>query len=360
MINIDSYTKVSIPDKIKKDLVVLMQKEWFELNAPYHEPPLAYFERLISTPDPPTEKQIFLIAKSNLKIIGYMILWLNIGINEHTANFDPYVKEKYRKQGVFKELIKNSIKVLPPIVKFIHFTMRTDESAPFPNDRKNFVTYLKNQNSKIVYNARRSASEIKKFNRHEITAIATKMKENARKNGFSIVKIQNGEFQRQTRFKIDDYVILVERIKNDMPKEERMLDELKISVEDYLKRYERIKTFNDHAITFVMIDNVSHLPIAYTETWFYWGQPDLAAQGDTGVLHEYRGKKLGLTLKYQMLNEILNNEDFKEVEHWGTHTASSNLHMIKINEELGYEENGVWTVFEIKVENLRNLIPNTT
>lgn len=150
--------------------------------------------------------------------------------------------------------------------------------------------------------------------------------------------------------------MIVEQIRNDMPKENRQLDTIKMSLNEYMLRFDKIKTLGDRAFIYILIENSSGLPIAYTETWFFSSQRDLATQGDTGVLHDYRGKKLGIVLKYKMLDKILADPRNASIFYWGTTNASSNLHMIRINTELDYKVNGIWNVYEYSRENLENIL----
>ena len=63
-------------------------------------------------------------------------------------------------------------------------------------------------------------------------------------------------------------------------------------------------------------------------------QPEVARQGDTGILKSHRGNGLGLAVKYQMLEKLLSETDAK---YWRTGNAGSNEHMLRINRLLRHE-----------------------
>ncbi|MCE7741803.1 MAG: hypothetical protein GOP50_05040, partial [Candidatus Heimdallarchaeota archaeon] len=72
-----------------------------------------------------------------------------------------------------------------------------------------------------------------------------------------------------------------------------------------------------------------------------------------GVLHEHRGNGLGLVLKYQMLERLLNS---KQVKFWSTGSSSVNVHMNRINEILGYKKWNSEIVYEFTKEELKDYI----
>jgi RimJ/RimL family protein N-acetyltransferase len=64
-------------------------------------------------------------------------------------------------------------------------------------------------------------------------------------------------------------------------------------------------------------------------------RPWLAGQGDTSVVRAHRGHRLGLLLKIEMLRWLREVEP--QLRTIDTGNAASNAHMIRVNEELGYE-----------------------
>jgi GNAT superfamily N-acetyltransferase len=67
-------------------------------------------------------------------------------------------------------------------------------------------------------------------------------------------------------------------------------------------------------------------------------RPRLAHQHDTSVVRAHRGHRLGLVLKAEMLRWLAESEpQLAAIDTWN---AESNLHMIEINERLGYRPQG--------------------
>lgn len=66
--------------------------------------------------------------------------------------------------------------------------------------------------------------------------------------------------------------------------------------------------------------------------------PDLAYQGDTLVMREHRGNKLGLRLKAALALELM--ERAPQIRQWRTWNAADNEPMIAVNVELGYVVEG--------------------
>lgn len=85
-----------------------------------------------------------------------------------------------------------------------------------------------------------------------------------------------------------------------------------------------------------------HLPtgrlVAYTTVNLSAAEPDVAYQGDTLVMREHRGHKLGLRLKAAVALELMDHAP--QVRHWRTWNAQSNAPMIAVNEELGHVVDG--------------------
>lgn len=83
----------------------------------------------------------------------------------------------------------------------------------------------------------------------------------------------------------------------------------------------------------------------YTEVFWNPDQPQILAQGDTGVFPAYRNRGLGRWLKAAMLEKVLRERP--EVTTVRTGNALSNAPMLRINEELGFrprQSNFMWQV----------------
>jgi RimJ/RimL family protein N-acetyltransferase len=88
----------------------------------------------------------------------------------------------------------------------------------------------------------------------------------------------------------------------------------------------------------------------FTEIFWLPGKPEIAQQGDTGVLEKYRNRGLGRLLKAVMLEKVLAEKP--QVKFVRTTNADLNAPMLKINQELGfhpYRSTRVWQVETEKV-----------
>ena len=138
---------------------------------------------------------------------------------------------------------------------------------------------------------------------------------------------------------------MVERIWNDMPREE-------MSFGDDVVTLERYKTIIDYSLKkgnrnfgFAIARKDTNEPVGYTRVLYNKYDLDLVEQDDTGVVHEHRGKGFGLALKYKVLEKILSELNAK---YWFTSNALSNKHMICINKILKHRNIGKKVVYELK------------
>jgi GNAT superfamily N-acetyltransferase len=74
----------------------------------------------------------------------------------------------------------------------------------------------------------------------------------------------------------------------------------------------------------------------------------MALQQDTAVLAEFRGHGLGRYVKAEMMRWLL--ADRPSIERVITQTASSNVHMIRVNHQLGYTTTATMATIEADVD----------
>ncbi|WP_194920195.1 GNAT family N-acetyltransferase [Catenulispora rubra] len=89
---------------------------------------------------------------------------------------------------------------------------------------------------------------------------------------------------------------------------------------------------------------------AVTEVDLWASQPGEAAQRDTVVAADFRGRGLGLAVKGAMLRRL--TADRPAIGLVWTHTAQDNDHMIRINHALGYVTTAVMTYVEVGADEL--------
>jgi GNAT superfamily N-acetyltransferase len=102
--------------------------------------------------------------------------------------------------------------------------------------------------------------------------------------------------------------------------------------------------------TVVAVHESSGAIAGLTEMQFVPGRGELGIQLDTAVLPEYRGRGLGLFVKADMKRWLL--ADRPEVQTVATQTDAGNIHMIRVNHQLGYVTDAVISKVEAGIETL--------
>ncbi|MEO5873912.1 MAG: GNAT family N-acetyltransferase [Streptosporangiaceae bacterium] len=90
--------------------------------------------------------------------------------------------------------------------------------------------------------------------------------------------------------------------------------------------------------------------VGFTEIVVPGGGGPRAAQYDTAVLPEHRGRRIGIWLKASMLGWI--QSERPEVEEIETDNADDNAHMLAVNEELGFEPQREYREYQAAVRDL--------
>jgi L-amino acid N-acyltransferase YncA len=224
----------------------------------------------------------------------------------------------------------------------IHVRKITEEN----NHRFQLEDYLKRIGGTMVIADRSSASDISQFNPDDVQKEAKLLQIKAEEMGYDIYLVENGKYSEVKEINYPRYVKMLERIWNDMPRDDATWEDEVLTEEHHQVWYRECEILGKTAWTFVAVDRESRLPIALTESWLEEDVPELSWQDDTGVLAEHRGRNLGLTLKYQMLARLLTHEKSQSVKYWTTGNANSNSHMLRINDILGYKEVAIYHMYE--------------
>jgi GNAT superfamily N-acetyltransferase len=85
--------------------------------------------------------------------------------------------------------------------------------------------------------------------------------------------------------------------------------------------------------------------VALTQLSMYAGSEDWASQGDTVVRPQDRGHRLGILIKFVMLDLLTQHEP--GIRYILTGNAESNIHMAAINERLGYQVADTYRSWEL-------------
>lgn len=143
---------------------------------------------------------------------------------------------------------------------------------------------------------------------------------------------------------------------NDMPRDNNSEEDWELSEELHQDLYVRAKMQDHYPWTFIAVHSETKEVAGMTESWILRERSDVVLQDDTGIVKKYRGNGLGLILKFQMLEKLLFADETKDVEWWTTHNTHSNEFMIRINDNLKYEEMGTFNYYEFEVEHLKKYL----
>jgi GNAT superfamily N-acetyltransferase len=273
-------------------------------------------------------------------IIGMVNISFNVGkLNPQMAYFSIFVTPDYRRKGIAKNILNIALKDIPePVQKTMIFIRQKNEDLN---------KFLISKGAKHAFTERRSVSDIKSFNLENITKTADELSEKALKRGYEIIFVKHDEFESNTHFDFIEYVQMIEKIDNDMPREESSFEDIELTPESYNSLRKHFLNLGQTAWTYVAVHKESGKPVGMTETWLSTENPTLLIQADTGVIESHRGNGLGLALKYQMLKRLLTKESTKNYQYWVTSNANSNQYMININNQLRYKEIIVYNAYEL-------------
>ncbi len=317
--------KEDIPEKYLEQLFALRQLNQ-EVFHPYIPPSIDYYRNSWTVPiySWGDLKWAIAINKEDM-VIGYGVIFRNIKYdNLESAWFSIYVIENQRRKGYGTEILKHLIKSQPDIIKRISTTTieKTDGEL-----------FFKRFNKEPVYTEKLYHADLANFNKITVEQEAKNQRELAKSKGFEIIYIDNAEFASHVNY--PEYIVMSERIDNDMPREDLKVEDIVYSEERYDERYAKGIMYGDRFMTFVAIHTESGKLCGLTAIRINSYQPWIAHQQDTGVLEEFRGNGLGLALKYQMLEKLLKET---ETKYWKTGSNHKNVHMIRINIKLNHKD----------------------
>ncbi|GAA2163742.1 acetyltransferase (GNAT) family protein [Humibacillus xanthopallidus] len=135
---------------------------------------------------------------------------------------------------------------------------------------------------------------------------------------------------------LEDRALLARRMSTDAPTGDIDLDEQEWDAERVRQQW------NTPSPIWAVESVVRHVPsgrlVGFTDIVVRPGDPRRAVQTDTLVLREHRGNALGLALKVANLRALQREKpDVTAVRTWN---ADTNVHMIAINERLGFRPTG--------------------
>ncbi|MHA1199968.1 MAG: hypothetical protein ACTSQF_11625 [Candidatus Heimdallarchaeaceae archaeon] len=342
--NLISGAKEDIPEKYLEGIFKLMQKSQRDY-LPVDPPHLDFYRKGWKVPELSWIKSIqFVGLDKNDEVVSYAWLGWNTKFDnlEQAWHFIHLYDDEEKENNrliMFKEIVKN----IPEQIKTMYAWYLSESTE------EHFYAKIKDD---YAYEEFLYIANLEEQNLDEISLEAQKQKKKAYQKGYDIITIDGLKYKKN----IESYpklVNLIECVWNDMPREKLSEENAKMTVERYDELCDHnLKNF-EHFWSFVAIDRETKDPVGLTVSVLSDYQPHVAWQWETGVLHEHRGNGLGLALKYQMLESLLNS---KQVKTWSTGSSSANVHMQRINELIGYKKWNSEIVYEFTKEELQNFL----
>ena len=328
-----------IPKKYREQYYALIQQ--FDEEKYGHLPPsLEYYRIMHALPkEDGKEFKITLLVNKDDLVIGFGMQGWNTKYDQLQSGWmNLYVTPSYRRKGLGNRILKVLVQRFPEEVT----TLRAYPIEYTPG-------YFFYQQFKDEPNSESFLVEadLREFNVEEIRKLAIQYEEKANLSGYKILYARNEEFG--DNFPLEEFVALTEEIANAIPRGEISFEKRTHSAERYLKRIERHIHAGYDMISFIAIQAKTNQPVGFTTVVINRYYPWQAEQKHTGVTPEHRGKKLGITLKYQALLYLLEKT---EVRYWITNTNKINKHMQRINEILKHKVTGTECGFEFKKDEL--------
>ncbi len=303
--------------------------------------------RKLQSPPYPDTTVLRYIGHIGNTVVGRGILRMNTGDhNRKNASIGVRIRENERRKGYGRQLLRRMVEDIPDEVEILFFSI-------YPR-HKDFIDYIERLPVKLGLTDRKSASDLRAFTLEDVRRRTVDLVQEAQSRGFEFIQITDYMFP--DGFDPVSFAQIVEEIWNDMPTEDLSIEKEKLTPEFFNISRKRAEIGDYHIWTVV----VRHIPsgkiAGYTDVYVDYNFPDLIHQGDTGVIRDFRGNRLGLTLKYIMLERILSDPRLSGSKYIQTHNAGSNSNMIAINDELGYEEVAIIPEYEIKKSDLLDVL----
>ncbi|MFG1702454.1 GNAT family N-acetyltransferase [Nonomuraea sp. M3C6] len=142
---------------------------------------------------------------------------------------------------------------------------------------------------------------------------------------------------------------------NDAPRDAD-IEDIQFSLERLRAREEGIPATGSTCYTMIARRDSDGAPAGYTRVYLEADRSDgWGSQADTTVLSEHRGHRLGLLLKLSNLFWLREREP--HLEQIITWNATSNTHMLAINEAMGFELFDEWNEWRLPVQGMEHRAP---
>lgn len=324
-----------IPEK-HQDVIISMIRDFDSERSPFEPHSMEFYRNYWKQPRPAERKTISVYAFNKSKeLVGFGHSFWNIEYdNLDHGSYQIYVVPGERRKGYGTDIMRKLFTVIPPQIKTLVASALGESIGEL---------FLQKFQKESCYDEFFRAADLSEFSIDEIKAINTKEEQRISDLGYKFVELES--FDYATKFDEERYVRMVERIWNDMPREEMSFGEDVITPDRYRSLIEYNLKKGDRNFGFAIAVKETNEPVGHTRVLYNKHRPSLVEQDDTGVVHEHRGNGFGLALKYKVLEKLLIELDAK---YWYTGNAISNEHMIKINEKLKHKIVGKKIFYELK------------
>jgi GNAT superfamily N-acetyltransferase len=141
-----------------------------------------------------------------------------------------------------------------------------------------------------------------------------------------------------------DDVVALSHVMNDAPFDDLEFNDQAFTTTHVVSEEDEIFERGFTRYTAAVTDRETGRMVGYTQMFINPSFLDLGQQGDTGVLEEYRGNRLGKWLKAEVARYLVDHHP--EITRLRTSNASSNDPMLAINEEMGFTPHHRGTIWQ--------------
>jgi GNAT superfamily N-acetyltransferase len=120
---------------------------------------------------------------------------------------------------------------------------------------------------------------------------------------------------------------------------------------------EQVRRVGEQRMVLVAVDEASNEVAAVTELGLTSPGAKRVDQRYTTVLPDYRRRGLALCVKSAMMRRLIDHHPHAESVLSGT--AADNAGMIAVNEKLGYQNLGTWSMFEAEIADIEDRVSST-
>jgi GNAT superfamily N-acetyltransferase len=307
-------------------------------RLPFEPPTIEFYKNLLSLPKLVERDtlQLFVFDETD-ELIGFGYSGWNVKYdNFHRAFAQVYIEPSKRRKGFGTHTLLKLLTNLPKKIDTASCSAKRGSAGE---------AFLKSFKDEISFVEDIRAANLGDFNLDKIKEIVQNEEKRLDKLGYKFVPLEGLDYVE--KLNEEDYVRMVERIWNDMPREELSFGEDVIPVERYKAMIEYNLKRGDRNFGFAIVLKETNEPVGHTRVLYNKYDPDTVEQDDTGVVLEHRGNGFGLALKYKMLEQILTEIQAK---YWFTGNAGSNEHMIRINEKLKHKVVSEIVIYELNRE----------